>query len=410
MSIVLRLAWRNLWRQPRRTWLTTGAMVFSNVLLVFLISLQFGMYGLMVDNGLKAFTGHMQVQAPRFRDDEKMRQTVPGIRALSDTLRRELNTDRVAARAQAFVLASTEERSYGIAVLGVEPRYEPIVSSVPGLVGRGRFLEPGDTASIVIGALLARNLRTDVGGELTLLGSGPDGSFAAAVVEVVGIFDTGIADLDRSIAELPLDYFQEVFYMRDGGHRIVINAAIVDAAPALKARVEALLGDRDDVVVHDWNTLEPGLRQAIQADLSSSFFMYGLLAILVAFSVLNTQLMSVLERTREFGIVMALGLKPGRLSRLVLIETAMMGVLGIVLGGLAGAALTWWFSVNGFVYPGMEEMAAQFNLPARIYPQVSWASVLIGPLVVFVFTMLAAIYPSVRLHWLQPVEAMRAAR
>jgi ABC-type lipoprotein release transport system permease subunit len=384
-------------------------MVFSNVLLVFLISLQFGMYGLMVDNGLKAFTGHMQVQAPGFLDEEKMRQTVPEILELSNTLRGELETDRVAARAQAFALASSEDRSYGVLVLGVEPAYEPVVSSVPGLVSRGRFLDSGDEASIVIGALLARNLKVTIGDELTLLGSGPDGSFAAAVVNVVGIFDTGIADLDRSIAELPIEYFQDVFYMRDSGHRIVINAAIVDAAPELETRVKALLADRDDVVVHDWDTLEPGLKQAIQADLSSSFFMYGMLAILVAFSVLNTQLMSVLERTREFGIVMSLGLKPGRLSRLVLIETAMMGVLGIVFGGIAGAAVTYWFSVNGFVYPGMEEMAAQFNLPARMYPQVSWMSVLIGPLVVFVFTMLAAVYPAVRLHWLKPVEAMRAA-
>jgi len=409
MDIILRLAWRNLWRQPRRTWLTTGAMVFSNVLLVFMISLQFGMYGLMVDNGLKAFTGHLQVQAPGFLDDEKMRQTVPDVVALAGDLRRGLDSGRVAARSQAFVLASSEDRSYGIAVLGVEPRFEPVVSSIPGLVSVGRYLEDGDSASIVIGALLARNLRVTVGDELTLLGSGLDGSFAAAVVGVVGIFDSGIAELDRTFAELPIGYFDDVFYMRGAGHRIVINAETIDAVPALEQRVKTLLAHREDVVVHDWNALEPGLRQAIQADLSSSFFMYGLLAILVAFSVLNTQLMSVLERTREFGIVMSLGLKPGRLARLVLLETAMMGVLGIILGGMAGAAVTYWFSVHGFSYPGLEEMAVQFNLPGRMYPQVSWLSILIGPLVVFVFTMLAAVYPALRLHWLNPVMAMRAA-
>ena len=409
MDIILRLAWRNLWRQPRRTWLTTGAMVFSNVLLVFMISLQFGMYGLMVDNGLKAFTGHLQIQAPGFIDDEKMRQTVPDIVALAGDLRKELDSRSVAARSQAFALASSEDRSYGVAVLGVEPGFEPVVSSIPGLVSDGRYLEDNDSASIVIGALLARNLRVTVGDELTLLGSGLDGSFAAAVVNVVGIFDTGIADLDRSFAEMPIAYFDDVFYMRGAGHRIVINAATIDEVQALEQRVETLLADREDLAVHDWDAVEPGLRQAIQADLSSSFFMYGLLAILVAFSVLNTQLMSVLERTREFGIVMSLGLKPGRLARLVLLETAMMGVLGIVLGGIAGATVTYWFSVHGFSYPGLEEMATQFNLPGRMYPQVSLKSVLIGPLVVFVFTMLAAVYPALRLHWLNPVMAMRAA-
>ena len=173
-------------------------MVFSNVLLVFLISLQFGMYGLMVDNGLKAFTGHMQVQAPGFLEDEKMRLTLPAITELARQLRVELASERVAARAQAFVLASSEDRSYGIAVLGVEADFEPIVSSIPGLVSEGRYLAAQDTDAIVIGALLARNLRVTTGDELTLLGSGLDGSFAAAVVRVVGIFDTGIAEVDAA--------------------------------------------------------------------------------------------------------------------------------------------------------------------------------------------------------------------
>ncbi|MBT8098985.1 MAG: ABC transporter permease, partial [Gammaproteobacteria bacterium] len=340
MNIIPRLAWRNIWRQPRRTWLTAGAMVFSNILLVFMMSLQFGMYSLMIDNGLQAITGHIQVQAPGYVDDLKMRQTVPDIQALAVDLRTALASDSIGARAQAFVLVSSEDRSYGIAVMGVEPAFEPVVSSIPGLVAEGRFLDDSNAAEIVIGKVLARNLRVKLGDELTLLGSGLDGSFAAAVVEIVGIFDSGIADLDRSVAELPLSFFQDVFYMEGAGHQVVINAPNIDLVPDVYAKVQDLVPADDDHVVHDWNRLQPGLRQAIQADMSSAFFMYGILVILVAFSVLNTQLMSVLERTREFGIVMALGLKPGRLGRLVILETMMMGLLGAVLGAAAGALVT----------------------------------------------------------------------
>ena len=103
MNIVLRLAWRNLWRQPRRTWLTIGAMVFSNALLVFMISLQFGMYELMIGNTLQAFTGHIQVQAPGYKDDLKMRQVVPNIDRLVEDLRTQLDLQTVAARAAAFM-------------------------------------------------------------------------------------------------------------------------------------------------------------------------------------------------------------------------------------------------------------------------------------------------------------------
>jgi ABC-type lipoprotein release transport system permease subunit len=409
MNLVLRLAWRNLWRQPRRTWLTTGAMVFSNVLLIFLISLQFGMYRMMIDNTLQIMSGHMQVQGEGYKDDQKIRQTVPNVRELASRLREELASDTIAARAQNFVLASSEDRTYGIAVLGVEPQYEPRVSSVPGLVNDGRYLDDIDAGEIVIGAILARNLRVSVGDELTLLGSGLDGSFAAAVVIVAGIYDTGVADFDRSIAVVPLGLFQDVFYMEGAGHQVVVNAPRLEEAPALHARVETLLPPGQGLVVQDWDALQPGLRQAIQADMGSAFFMYGVLVILVAFSVLNTQLMSVLERTREFGIVMALGLKAGRLGRLILLETALMGLLGLVLGAIIGGLLTLWLSSHGFAFPGMEEMAAKFNLPARMYPTVSATSLLAGPVVVMLFSLIATIYPAWRLHKLHPVEAMRAA-
>jgi ABC-type lipoprotein release transport system permease subunit len=136
--------------------------------------------------------------------------------------------------------------------------------------------------------------------------------------------------------------------------------------------------------------------------------MYSVLIVLVAFSVLNTQLMSVLERTREFGTMMALGLRPARLARLVLLETSLMTLLGLTLGIALGAIITAWLSVVGFSYPGMAEMGSKFNLPARMYPEISALSLTLGPGVVACGSLLAAIYPALRLRLLRPIEAMRA--
>lgn len=407
MNIILRLAWRNLWRQPRRTWLTIGAMVFSNALLVFMISIQLSTYDLMIGNTLQAFTGHMQVQAPGYKDDRKIRQVVPDVRSLASLLRRDLGLETIAARGTAFALASSEERSYGLQIVGVETKFESFVSTIPGLVAEGRYLQDPDAAEIVVGKVLARNLRVALGDEVTLLGSGRDGSFAAAIATVVGIFDSGVPDIDRSIAEVPLGYFQDVFYMEGAGHQVVIAAPDLASVDLIREQVAARLPA--GLVVHDWDALQPGLKQAIQADLSSAFFMYGVLVVLVAFSVLNTQLMSVLERTHEFGITMSLGVAPGRLGRLVFLETALMGVVGLFLGALGGGIITEWFGYTGFSYPGMQEMAANFNLPSRFYPQATPLTLFLGPVIVFVGAMLAAIYPALRLHWLHPVEAMRAA-
>jgi ABC-type lipoprotein release transport system permease subunit len=408
MNISLRLAWRNLWRQPRRTWLTTGAMIFSNTILVFMVSLQFGMYGLMIDNTLAVFTGHLQVQAPGYKDDKKMRQSIPDVAALAAKIRNDSGFEAVAARATAFALASSAERSFGVQVIGIEPEFESQVSTLPGLLRDGRYPTDRQAAEVVIGSVLARNLKVATGDELTLLGSGRDGSFAATVVQVVGIFDTGMAAIDRNFVQLPLGTFQEVFTMGTAGHEIVIRmsdlAEVADARP----RLESLLPGDGSLLVFDWDELQPSLKQAIQADLAGAWFMYGVLIVLVAFSVLNTVLMSVLERTREFGIVMALGLTPGRLGRLVLLETALMSAIGFAGGILLGAALILWFGAHGFSYPGMDEMADRFNMPARIYPQLQWLPLFLGPVIVFIGAMLASLYPAARLRWLQPVQAMRA--
>ena len=408
-NITFRLAWRNLWRRKRRTWLTVGAMVFSNIILVFLISMQLGMYAMMIENTLRAQTGNLQIQAPGYKDELKMRQVVPDVAALAEEIRSGLGSDEVAARASAFALVSSAERSYGLQISGVEPEYEARVSSIPGLVSEGRFLDDPLAEEIVIGSVLARNLRAGVGDELTLIGSGRDGSFAAAVVTVVGIFESGMPDMDRSFAEVPLGFFQDAFYMDGAGHSVVIMAPSLIQVGAMRTQVEGLLPGGEDLVVHDWDALLPGLKQAIQADFVSAWFMYAILIVLVAFSVLNTQLMSVLERTKEFGITMSLGVTPGRLGRLVLLESGMMGTIGMVLGMVLGGALVLWLGHTGFTYPGLEEMAGKFNLPNRIYPQFSAVGLLMGPVIVMLASLTASIYPALRLHWLEPVAAMRAA-
>jgi ABC-type lipoprotein release transport system permease subunit len=409
MGLTLRLAWRNLWRHPRRTWLTTGAMIFSNVILVFMISMQVGIYQMMIDNSLRASTGHLQVQAEGYNEEQKIRQTVPDVERLAADLKAGLGLDAVAPRASAFALASSADRSFGIQIMGVDPEAETRVSSLPGLVDEGRFLESLDAREIVIGTVLARNLKVGVGDELTLMGSGRDGSFAAAIATVVGILDAGNSEMNRSLAEVPLAFFQDTFAMGSAGHSVVILAPDLFQVSALESRVRALLPAGGDLVTLDWDELMPGLKQAIQADISSAAFMYLVLIVLVAFSVLNTQLMSVLERTREFGVVMSLGVSPGRLGRLILLETVLMGLVGLVVGVAIGGALVVWFSIHGLSFPGLEEMAGQFNLPDRIYMQVTATGLFFGPTIVLLASVLASLYPMTRLHWLEPVEAMRAA-
>ncbi len=133
MTLNLRMAWRNLWRHKRRTWLTATAMIFSNVLLVFMISLQFGSYDMMINNTLQSFSGHLQIQQDGYNDNPKLRLSIDSIQPLAAELRRSMPEARVAARAAAFALASSEQRSFGVQVIGVQPEFEPGVSTIVGV-------------------------------------------------------------------------------------------------------------------------------------------------------------------------------------------------------------------------------------------------------------------------------------
>ena len=418
MNMIFTLAWRNLWRHRTRTWITVSAMVFSNVLLVFMLSLQVGTYQMMIENALNLFTGHLQVQDSRYLDNPKQRYDIAAAQRLATQLRQQLNTDAIALRGSAFALLSSEQRSFGAQIIGVQPDFDKYTSSISGQIKQGRYLANDDSDAIILGATLARNLKLKLGDEVTLLGSDRQGSIAAGFVTVVGIFATGLPEMDRNLAQLPLAYFQALYGSEGRANYIVIRSPDALQLSGWKVTVNSILdtfanGNNSDnknvaLSLRDWDELQPGIKQAIQADISGAIFMYAILIILVAFSVMNTQLMSVLERTREFGTVMALGLRPARLSRLILLETTMMAVLGLVIGVAIGMSITAYLHVYGFSYPGMEDMAAKFNMSERLYPSINWLAALAGPSLVMGFSVLATIYPAMKIRRLAPLEAMRA--
>ncbi len=405
-STATTLAWRNIWRHPRRTILTIAAMVFADTLLVFMLGLQFGQYRMMIDNSLRIFTGQMQVQASGYHDEPHMYRSIPAADTLAQLIRDQAQIDAVSPRAYSFALISSDTRTIGAQISGVDPQYEPRVSTIPGLIKQGRYLGSSSN-EIVVGSILARNLKISPGDELTLLGSGRDGSIAATVAPVVGIFESGTRDIDRQMLSMPIDTFRDVFGMGDQAHSIIIGGNR-DQADRIAAAAKAALQGEEDLVLLNWEALLPGLKQAIQADFTSAWFMYAVLIVLVAFGMLNTMLMSVLERTHEFGILLALGVRHGKLGRMIITESAVLAMTGMLLGMLTGGLLSWYFLVNGFTYPGMEAMSERFNIPSVFHPEVSIRSLLPGPLAVFIATLLASLYPIWHMRKLRPIEALQA--
>lgn len=406
MSIQFKMAWRNVWRNKRRSILTIAAITFVCVLLIFMLSFQFGTYEAMIKAAVKVNTGYFQVQAEGYNDDRDMRRVVEHPEVVAEALEKRPEVVAYTFRAQSFSLVSSEDRTYGAWVTGIQPGREVKVSSLRNLVRKGEFIEDGDGEQALVGELLAKNLNIGVGDGLTVLGQGRDGSIAATVVTVKGIIRTGQDAIDRIAVYIPLDTFQDVYFMRGAVHAVVVVTRSLWEVTDTMAALTADLPDKADLAVLDWKDLLPGLAQSIVMDLVGGIIFYLLLLVVVSFSILNTFLMVIFERTREFGLLMAMGTTPGRITRLLLAESGILTLIGIVCGIVLGCLVTWYFQIHGIDFGEASELFRQFGIPSRMYPRLSPVSAAAGPLLVLIITFFVALYPALKVRRLKPVEAL----
>ena len=406
--MMLELAWRNIWRNKRRTLLTMGGIGFSTFLFVLFIPIQMGAYDTMIEISLRQFHGHAQVQAQGYHERPQFHKYITAGNGLCANMRESGHYKAVAARSFAFALVQANQRVYGAQIMGVEPRYEPAVSSLASNIVQGQYLNAGNISEAVIGSVLARNLNATPGDELLIAGMGDNGSQAYVIVTIAGIFESKSQELDRSLVQIPLVLFQDVFGMRDNVHSITVIGEELGQQPLLLELMHEDIKYRPELSVLGWEELIPELKEGIELDRASGLIFMLILVVVVVFSIFNTFLMSVLERIREFGLMMSLGAANRTIVQMVALESLLLIVIGVGVGSFIALFIHIFLLDGGFVYPGMEELAAQYNLPIdRIYPNMSLGNLLLGPVVVTIVTNLAAWIPLYRLQRLQPVEAIR---
>jgi len=406
--MLLELAWRNLWRRPQRTILSLLSMAIAAALLVFMLSFQLGVYTTMKQSTLRIFDGYAQLQPVGYAADPGLDRTLAQPERLVQDAVAIRGVATAAPRVNGFAILANGERSYGAAVVGVDPAAEARISSIASMIRDGRYLDPADRDSAVLGASLARNLQLAVGGQVTLLGAARDGSVAADVLRVVGIYRSGIPELDRSILEMPLSRAQETFGMNDRVSTIALGG---DSLTAVNRALPALgtLARSHGAALLDWGALEPALRDALTLKYATTALLYLTLVLIVAFIIVNTLLMSVLERTHEFGMLLAIGMRPRLIGRMVWLELCVLALTGCGIGLAIGAAITLWFEHHGITYHGLGDLLAQFGLPPQLYPTLTPLSALIGPGAIALSIALSGIVPYLRVAALNAASALRAA-
>ena len=406
---VAAIAWRNLWRNRRRTWLMVSGIAFSGLLVIMINSMQQGAFEMMTDNTARFYVGHLQVQHPGFLDEPRMERTIRGASARLDMLDARPQFTAVAPRAQAFSLVAasggaivddeSDPPATGALVIGIDPDRE--FAAIRHSVDTGRYLAaPGEAYA---GWMLARNLRAEVGDELAILGNAADGGVAAMVVTLTGTFNSGQAEIDRSQLHVHLGDFQEAFGLPDQVHSIALTLAGPTDARAEAGR----LSDAETVGVA-WQELLPDVRQMIDLKYQSSYMIYALLLVLVTFGIVNAFIMTTFERTPEFGMLKAVGMRPGAIVAMMSLEALWMALMGILLTLVITGVLTALLGVTGIsLGEAYAEMVGDFMIPDRMYPSFGFRTAAEFTVVVLVATQLAALIPTIRLRRLNVVDALR---
>lgn len=408
VSQALRIGWRNLWRNRRRTLLTSGGIAFAVLLVVSSMCLQFGSYAAMEDTATSLLAGHLQIVNPAYLDDGGLDDALRDAPALTAVLERQPGVRAVAPRTEAFVLASVGRRSFGAQVLGVDPERERQVVTLHRRVTEGRYLEAADEA--VVGAALARNLGAAVGDEVVLLGSGRRGGVAAMVVRISGIVSAGIPELDRALLLVRIDAMRDAFDLGDDAHTLVVRTDDPGRVQSVADTLAERLSGAAPILVRTWHEVMPELYQAIEIDRRSGQVFYWIIMIIVAFSVVNTFIMTVFERTREFGMLMAIGMRPARILVMLQCEALCLWLVGAGFGLALALALNLLLAGTGVpLGDAVEQLAQQMYMPSRIYPDITFGALATAPLVMLAGAQLAALLPGLRIRRLQVVDALRVA-
>jgi ABC-type lipoprotein release transport system permease subunit len=351
--LVLRLGWRNLWRNPSRSLLSIAAVAVACAVLVVVASLREGLVRQTLENGTRLVLGHLQVQDAAFRRDRNLYDTIGGpggadVAALLAAVERR-TTAPAAPRVVGFGLLSTGERSAGAELLGVDPRREAHVTRVLDAVVAGRGLDGAPPGAVLLGRTLAEELGAAVGDEVAVVTQAADGSLGNELWHVRGILRTGLATLDRSLALVALADLQALTAL--GPDRIHQVVARVPDPEQARLHAEALVADGAvpaGAQVESWETLVPALADYRRLVRGWGWVMVAIVGTFAGFGVLNTMLMAVLERTHELGVLSALGFRPSRVVAMVLAECAALAAVGIAAGMAVGAAGMLYFVSHGW--------------------------------------------------------------
>ena len=414
MKFYLTVAWRNIWRNARRSLITAFAMAISVSLCMALIVINDGFYSVFFDVMVTQQLGHVQVQNPEYVKTKSMYESIDNSAKVMDVVRKDANTKTATGRLYGNGLVSAGEKSSGAQIVGVNPADEKQVTALSEQMDVGVYLSDAPQKEVIVGIDVYEDLNLSLGSEIFVLSQGIDGSPVYDMYTVVGMYKSGSVIKDKGM-QMHVSDLQQLLLMEDKLHEIIVLTSEEALIPQLQTSLTSSFQDEQTekpaIGVKTWWETSPQTKELMGFRDIGSFIFLGIVFFIAGFGILNTMLMSVFERTRELGVIKALGLRPLNMIFLIVVESIFLSGLAAAIGLALGALFTFLLVTYGIDLSGGTGEPLKI-LGTSLDPQMKGVvniDFLILPVVfLFVISVVASLWPAVRAARLNPIEAIRS--
>ena len=406
MNTNLKLAWRNLWRNRRRTIIAISSIVFSVLLASWMRSMQEGSYNSMIENSVKFYSGYLQVQDTAFWDERTLDNSFEVDSELKQNIEKIEDVTLVSNRVESFALAANHFKSKPALVIGIEPEAEDQITNISKKIKKGKFLRNGDKGA-VLGKGLAEYLNLDVGDTLVMISQGYHGISASGLFPIIGIMAHPNAEFDKRLVYLDIETARDFYSAYGLSTALVVMTSDHYQVKHLKNAIAKLLPEYNRVMT--WVDMQPELQQLIESDRGGGIIMLGILYMIIAFGMFSVVIMMVKERSREFGVVHAVGMQKEKLSIIMFFETIFIGLIGTTIGLVISYLFCLYFFYNPI--PLTDEMASamtQYGMEPFMFFSLKSSLFYSQMILVFIISIFISIFPIYNISRLKITKAMRS--
>jgi len=401
--VIFMLAWRNLWRNHRRTIIMIAAISVGAWAMIFMTALMRGMVNDMIRDGISALPGHVQIHHADYRDDPSVENLVSGTATEIEAAFAAAGVSRVSARVRAPAVISSERETRGVTLIGVDPAAEQRIGAVGTTIVEGRQLEDRSDPGVILGQKLAEKLETGIGKRVVIMSQDPDNEIADRGYPVVGLFNGELEAQEEMFVFAGRTVVQRMLRIDDGVSEVALLGDDYREVDDLLSIAQRVAAQADEVL--PWQVLDPFL--ATMMNVMDGFVLVWIIVVFLAlsFGFVNTMVMAVFERVREIGLMLALGMRPSSILGQIVLESLLLLIFGLAIGNVLAVAaihpLRDGIDVS-IVGEGME----MFGYSTVLYPSLELQDIIMANIVVLVLGFLASLSPAWRASRYEPVEAI----